>query len=319
MACTFLGFAQQRSAFQLIHRPTKKFLESRDVVFDEGGPTPRHERIILEPDITPAPDTHPPPAASCPKRTIRPPISDNDPRYDVSSYGHRANVALADTSEPKSYDEAMASLDAAEWLATCEEEMWTWKELDVYDIVPRPKGRKIIGSKWVFRVKRGPDGSIQKHKARIVAQGFTQVEGIDFDQTFAPVAKFSSLRTVFALAAEHDLELHQMDVKAAYLNADLKEDLYMQPPPGFEVPEGHVLKLKKGVYGTRQGGRVWYEDMQGTLMELGYTRTEADHAVFVCPSDGIPDIITLYVDDMGLISESLERILQDKEALSRFY
>jgi hypothetical protein len=171
----------------------------------------------------------------------------------------------------------------------------------------------------VYRINQGPDGTIQKHKARIVTQGFTQVEGVDFDQTFAPVAKFSSLRTVFTLTAEHDLELHQMDVKAAYLNTDLKEDLYMQPPPGFEVPEGHVLKLKKGVYGTRQGGHVWYEDMRDTLSELRYTRTEADHAVFVCPSDGIPDIITLYVDDMGLISESLERILQDKEALSRFY
>ena len=213
----------------------------------------------------------------------------------------------------------MASPDAPEWLAACEEEMRTWKDLDVYDIVPRLKGRKVIGSKWVFRVKRGPDGSIQKHKARIVAQGFTQVEGIDFDQTFAPVAKFSSLRTVFALAAEHDLELHQMDVKAAYLNADLKEDLYMEAPPGFEIPEGHVLKLKKGVYGTKQGGHVWYEDMRGTLSELGYTRTEADHTIFIRPSDGIPDIITLYVDDMGLISESLERILQDKEALRKFY
>ena len=168
---------------------------------------------------------------------------------------------LADTSEPKTYNEAMASPDAPEWLAACKEEMRTWKDLDVYDIVPQPKGRKVIGSKWAFRVKRGPDGSIQKHKARIVAQGFTQVEGIDFDQTFTPVAKFSSLRTVFALATKHDLELHQMDVKAAYLNTDLKEDLYMEASPGFEIPEGHVLKLKKGVYGMKQGGRVWYEDM----------------------------------------------------------
>jgi len=87
----------------------------------------------------------------------------------------------------------MASPDAAEWLTACEEEMRTWKDLDVYDVVPRPKGCKIIGSKWVFRVKWGPNGSIQKHKARIVAQGFTQVEGVNFDQTFAPVAKFSSL------------------------------------------------------------------------------------------------------------------------------
>jgi hypothetical protein len=226
---------------------------------------------------------------------------------------------LTDTAEPKMYNEAMASPDASEWLAACEEEIQTWKDLDVYDIVPWPKGRKVIGSKWVFRVKRGPNGSIQKHKARIVAQGFTQVEGIDFDQTFAPVAKFSSLQIVFALAAKHDLELYQMDVKATYLNTDLKEDLYMEAPPSFEIPKGHILKLKKGMYGTKQGSRIWYEDMRGTLSELGYTRTEVDHAVFVHPSDKIPDIITLYVDDMGLISESLECILQDKEALRQFY
>jgi len=203
----------------------------------------------------------------------------------------------------------MASPDAAKWLTACEEEMRTWKDLEVHDVVPWPKGQKIIGSKWVFCIKQGPDGSIQKYKARIVAQGFMQVEGVDFDQTFAPMAKFSSLRTIFALAAEHDLKLHQMDVKAAYLNANLKEDLYMQPPPGFEVPKGYVLKLKKGMYSIKQGGHVWYKDMQGTLLELRYTCTEADHTIFICPSDGIPDIITLYVDDMGLISESLKCIL----------
>ena len=91
---------------------------------------------------------------------------------------------------------------------------------------------------------------------RIVTQGFTQIEGVDFDQTFMPVAKFSSLCTVFALAAQHNLEVHQMDVKATYLNANLKEDLYMEPPPSFDIPEGHVLKLKKGMYGTKQGGCI---------------------------------------------------------------
>ena len=86
-----------------------------------------------------------------------------------------------------------------------------------------------------------------------------------------PVAKFQSLYTIFTLAAEHNLKVHQMDIKATYLNANLKEDLYMEPPPGFNIPEGHVLKLKKGMYGTRQGRHVWYEEMQGTLMEMGYT------------------------------------------------
>ena len=136
---------------------------------------------------------------------------------------------------------------------------------------------------------------------------------------FMPVAKFQSLYTIFTLAAEHNLKVHQMDIKATYLNANLKEDLYMEPPPGFNIPEGHVLKLKKGMYGTRQGGHVWYEEMRGMLTEMGYTWTEVDHTVFVRDTDGFPDIITLYVDNMGLISESLECILQDKEALSKHY
>jgi len=313
-----------------MHQPTHKFLESRDIVFDEGGTLLRHECIILEPDDTlsippiptssPATDpilTNPPTSippislsSSRPKCTTHPPIPDDDLRYSISSYGHHANVANAEAPEPKTYNEAMASLDAGEWLAACEEEMHTWKHLNMYDIVPRPKGCKIIGSKWVFHIKRGPDSSIQKHKACIIAQGFTQVEGIDFDQTFTPVAKFSSLHTIFALAAKHNLEVHQMDIKAAYLNANLEEEIYMEAPPGFKIPEGHVLKLKKGVYGTKQGGRVWYIEMSSTLTEMGYTCTEADHVIFMRPSPDItPDIITLYVDDMGQISESLECIL----------
>src|SRR6266851_1431459 len=190
----------------------------------------------------------------------------------------------------------------------------------MYDIIPRPKGRKIVGSKWVFCVKRGPDGTIQKYKARLVTQGFTQVKGINFNQTFTPVAKFSSLHTIFTLATEHDLEIHQMDVKAAYLNTDLNEEIYMEAPPGFDIPNGHVLRLKKGVYGTKQGGRVWYIDFSGTLITLGYTPTEADHAIFVRKSPNtFSDIISTYVDDMGLISESLECINQDKEALRHHY
>ena len=193
-----------------------------------------------------------------------------------------------------------------------------FKEMDVYDVVPCLKGHKVIGSKWVFYVKQGPNGSIQKYKARIIAR-FTQVEGIDFDQTFAPVAKFSSLCTIFVLATKHNLEVHQMNMKAAYLNADLKEEIYMEAPPSFDIPEGHILWLKKGVYGMKQGGHIWYINFSGTLAKLGYTRTEADHAVFMRTSSSFPNIITTYVDDMGLISKSLERINQDKEALQKHY
>jgi hypothetical protein len=215
----------------------------------------------------------------------------------------------------------MASPDVLKWLTACKEEMCMWKDMDIYNIVPCPKGHKVIGSKWVFCfcIKQGPDRSILKHKARIIAQGFTQVEGINFNQTFAPVAKFSSLRTIFTLATEHDLEVHQMDVKVAYLNANLKEEIYMEVPLGFDILEGHTLRLKKGIYGIRQGGHIWYIDFSSTLSELGYVHTEADHAVFICKSSSFPNIITTYVDDMGLISESLEHINRDKEALRRHY
>jgi hypothetical protein len=177
LSCIFLGFSQQRTTFHLMHRPTCKFIESRDVVFDEGG---GQERIILEPNIdnpsnsidsTADPPTSPtltPPTMSsnpCPKCTTRPPIPDDDPRYNVSFYGPRANLANAEAPEPKTYDKAMASLDAIKWLAAYEDKMQTWKQLDVYDVIPWPKGRKIVGSKWVFHVKQGPDGTIQKYKA----------------------------------------------------------------------------------------------------------------------------------------------------------
>jgi hypothetical protein len=172
LPCTFLSFANNCSAFCLIHHLTKKFIESHDVVLNEGGPTPHHEHIILKPDTTPpsaTPDPTPATTPSHPKCTTCPPVPDNDPHYDVSSYGHRANIALTNASEPKTYNEAMASQDAVKWLATCKEEMQTWKDLDVYDVVLQPKGHKVIGSKWVFCIKQGPDGSIQKYKAQIVA------------------------------------------------------------------------------------------------------------------------------------------------------
>jgi Reverse transcriptase (RNA-dependent DNA polymerase) len=157
-------------------------------------------------------------------------------------------------SDPRTYAEAMSHLDAAQWEAACEDEMRSFESMGVYEIAPCPKDRKVVGSKWVFRIKQGPDGSIQKYKACIVAQGFTQVEGLDYDQTFAPVAKFNSFRAVLAIATECNWDIHQMDIKAAYLNGRLEEEIFMELLPSFDVPEGMVLKLIKAVYGTKQGG-----------------------------------------------------------------
>ena len=300
LVCTFLGFAEHRKAYKLVHRPSCQFFQSCDIVFDEGGPSPRFEHITIENndmpssvvDPTPPPLPQPPapqpqlqlqpqapsqetqtttppalPAPTVtavrPKRNTCTPIRDNDQRYSVLSYKQKlrprntehAGVARTDGStEPKTYAEAMARPDAAMWEAACEEERKSFEAMEVFEVVPQPDHKKVVGSKWVYHEKRGPDGKIQKYKACVVTQGFTQVEGIDFDKTFTPIAKLSSLCTILALAAELDLEVHQMDVKSAYLNGKLEEEVYMEPPPGFNIPKGMVLKLNKAVYGTKQGG-----------------------------------------------------------------
>lgn len=231
LLCTHLGLAQNRKAYRLVHRPTRRFFESRDVIFDEGKQI--YQRVVLEqyrtPDpappsststpepaptqpaatLTPVPTTQVDPdppavenapattttfaATSRPKRKTRPPMRDDDQRYAVSSYGTRkrpdehARVAKANSAgDPRTYADAMACPDAAEWELACENEKRAFEQMGVYEIVPRPTNRKVVGSRWVFHVKRGPDGAVQKYKARVVAQGFTQIEGIDYDETFAP-------------------------------------------------------------------------------------------------------------------------------------
>jgi hypothetical protein len=177
-------------------------------------------------------------ASTRPKRTTCMPICDDDPHYSVSSYGMRkrhaekAKVAHADvTGDPCTYTQAMARPDAAEWEVMCKAEHCAFEHMGVYEVVPHPKGRKVVGRKWVFRIKRGPNGEIQKYKACVVVQGFTQIEGVDYNETFAPVAKFASLRAILAIAAECDLEVQQMDVKSAYLNRELKEEIFRNLPP----------------------------------------------------------------------------------------
>jgi len=150
----------------------------------------------------------------------------------------------------------MSHLDTIDWDAACEDKMCSFDSIGIYEVVPRPKDRKVVGSKWVFRIKQGPDGTVQKYKAHVIAQGFTQVEGLDYDQTFAPVTKFLSFHTIIALAAKHDWDIHQMDIKATYLNGKLKEEIFMEAPLGFDIPKGMVLRLIKTVYGTKQGGWV---------------------------------------------------------------
>ena len=182
-----------------------------------------------------------------------------------------------------------------------------------------PATTKIVSSRWVFCIKYGPNSSIQKYNAHIVAQGFTQVEGIDFNETFALVVKLILLHVILVIAVEKDLELYQMDVKSVYLNGTLKEEIFMSPPLGFNVLDGMVFQLIKAVYGMKQGRRIWYENIKARLISMRYHNTQADYAIFMCSADPYFSIITLYVDDITMASTSLQEIKCNKVLLCQHY
>ena len=149
-------------------------------------------------------------------------------------------------------------------------EMESQMQCGTWELVDRPKGRKIVGSKWVFDLPLNADNTIRKWKARLVARGFSQTQGVDYNETWASVIKKESIRFILALAAIHDLGLYQDDVGTAYLNADIEEDtvIYMHQPRGFEEA-GKVCRLRKALYGLKQAGRLWGKHLHADLISMG--------------------------------------------------
>jgi hypothetical protein len=171
-------------------------------------------------------------------------------------------------------------------------------------------GHRAIGLKWVFKVK-DPEGNIIKHKARLVAKGYTQREGVDFEEVFAPVARIEIVRLIIALAAKSGWRVHHMDVKSAFLNGDLIEEVYVQQPPGFVVENGSgkVLKLRKALYGLRQAPRAWNARLDKELMRLGFEKNPHEHAVYRrvdCSGNFL--IVGVYVDDLVITGPRQESI-----------
>ena len=162
-------------------------------------------------------------------------------------------------------------------------EMNRLKENEVFRLVPRPKCKKVIKSKWVFRVKKNVDGSIEKYKGRVVAKGFGQEEGVDYDQTFSPTVRFESIRQLIALGASKGLHMHQMDVTTPFLYAPLVEEVYMEMPKGTcgEGEEGMVMIFLRCLYGLKQAPRGWNQHIDDVLMEMGFHRLESDFGLYI--------------------------------------
>ena len=232
-----------------------------------------------------------------------------------------AQANLLHVSEPKTAREALSGPNAADWLAAITSELTSMQSHEVYDLVPPPPGAHVIGSQWVFRVKLHSDGSVDKYKARLVALGNRQKQGIDFGEVFAPVIGHDTVRCLLSLAATLDLEVHHVDIKTAFLNGTLDEQVYMRQPPGFAAPghEGLVWRLKKSIYGLRQSPKMWNDTLHHYLIAQGFQRSVCDFGVYIkrhSARTNDMEIIGVFVDDMLLFAPTTKRIAGLKAMLS---
>ena len=245
-------------------------------------------------------------------------IDDHDDENNCNDFYEFA-YQTTDSPEPTTYKQAMQSPDSSEWTQAIESELLSLEANKTFSIVPKNTlhGRRLVGCKWVFKVKRGEDGLVDRYKARLVAQGFTQTKGIDFFDTFAPVARLQTVRLVVCLAVQYGLKLFQIDVDTAYLYGVLKEDIFMKLPPGREQQYADAYNRKSGtsfstselafqlhkcLYGLKQSGREWNEELNKALTSFGLSRCISEPCLYSCKRKGTPVFVSVYVDDIVVAS-----------------
>jgi hypothetical protein len=217
-------------------------------------------------------------------------------------------------SEPSTFDEVVKR---KVWKASMIEEYESILKNDVWEVVPRPQGKLVVTSKWIYKIKHAVDGSVEKFKARFVARGFSQKEGIDYDEICSPVARYTSIRIIISLASVFNWKLHQMDVKTVFLNGEVEQEVYIEQPEGLVIheKESHVCKLKKSLYGLKQALRAWYGRIDSFLQSLGFSKSIEDPNLYIKIVKNHRVILVLYVDDLFLTGEK-HLIAQTKRELS---
>jgi hypothetical protein len=237
--------------------------------------------------------------------------------YNSLSSEYRAFIAsLQSVVIPSDW---RAAKQDPKWHDAMLEEMAALEKNKTWELVSLPKGKKPVNCKWVYTVKQDPNGKIERYKARLVAKGYSQTYGIDYDETFAPVAKMSTVRTLISCAANFGWPLYQLDVKNAFLHGDLREEVYMEIPPGFGTSQTHgkVLRLRKSLYGLKQSPRAWFDRFRRAMCGMGYTQCNGDHTVFYRHSRRHITILSVYVDDIIITGDDTFEMSQLKQKLSK--
>lgn len=321
----FVGYDDLRKGYRILLDGNKEVIISRDVLFfeedsstskdvakEEGDP-PDGDSDMLDADGSdddvPPP---PPPVPPVPRR------SEREHRQPVEYWRVNPQEASALFAEvaPVTYKDAINSPDHEQWLAGMHDELESLMAHSTWEIVPAPPDARVIPVKWHYALKRDSTGKIVRHKARLVVKGFHQREGIDFDEVYAPVSKHATVRFMLSHAAAEDCELHQLDIKTAFLNGDLEEDVYVQQPPGFHQGDSNmVCHLKKALYGLRQAPRQWHKKLDAALEKYGFYPTMADASLYVRRSKDSTAYLLTYVDDILIICHNLAEVNEIKAAL----
>jgi len=347
-----VGYSTESKAYRLWKRGTKTIIKSRDVRIneenvikefvdlpiisnkngDEGNlendealeemPFVDNESTEIDSEDDTLPNVLPEPLSVRARGRGRPKIVRTGAPGRPKKEYHEAKFVMSLSSEnPTSLAEAMNCKEKEKWINAMNDEINSLKASKTWTLVDEAPDMHVISCKWVFNVKRRQNGKIDKYKARLVARGFEQRHGIDYDQIYAPVARIETIRLMLALSVEENLHIQQMDVVTAYIQGDLADEIYMKQPPMFEIESKcqKVCKLLRPIYGLKQSGREWHRKLRHKLNEIGLQNSELEPCIFHGEIDNVKLIIIVYVDDLLLFSKSLDVIIKVKTILSQSF
>ncbi|KAK0580561.1 hypothetical protein LWI29_003475 [Acer saccharum] len=332
----FIGYALNSRAYRVFNLKTRTVMESSNVVIDDTRlkSNDHEEEDILDDDSplervmeTPNVGTSNGNNEDTQPLTRVPLMDSNEPapwvrrlhnkedvigdvNEGVRTRCHIANLisftCYTSQIEPKKVDEA---LNDEFCVLTMQEELNQFERNEVWTLVPRPKSAHVIGTKWIYRIVR--------NKTRLVAQGYSQIEGIDFEETFAPVARLESIRLLLSISCVHKFKLHQMDVKSAFLNGFLQEEVFVEHPRGLWMHTTPTISIaKKALYGLKQAPRAWYERLTQFLVDNNYTRGSVDKTLFIKKDKDELFIAQIYVDDIVFGSTKNTKVQQFVDVMS---
>ncbi|GJV84472.1 putative RNA-directed DNA polymerase [Tanacetum coccineum] len=331
--CIFVGYPKETMGYYFYFPPENKvivarygdFLE-RDLISQEFSgrdcdleddhidtlPSENTSEIPVEPE-----SLGPPPELIPVRRSERPKNAPNRLCLNMEV----EDDEVGDLGEPANYRAAMIDPDKVLWQGAMDEEMKSMKVNKVWIVVDRPPNAKVVRSKWLYKKKTDMDGKVHTYKARLVAKGCTQTYGIDYEETFSPVADIRAIRILIAIAAYYDYEIWQMDVKTAFLNGRLDEDIYMEQPEGYVDPKfpNGVCKLQRAIYGLKQASRQWNKRFDEEIKRFGFIQNRDEPCVYRKASGSDVVFLILYVDDILIMGNNIPKLKEVKDYLGKCF